>query len=334
MGQFRTEITVEPFQHKIEPHTKVMFVGSCFANNIGDKFDNCKLNASVNPFGVIYNPISVATTLTSILNNKAYIDTDLRYHNDLWLSFDHHSSFSDNDKSTCLENININCHSAFNHLSQCEFIFITFGSAWVYQLKETGQIVSNCHKYPADYFNRYMLSIEDIILKYTTLLTQLLEFNPNIKIVFTVSPVRHWKDGAHGNQLSKSTLLMAIDKLCGLFTSCHYFPAYELLMDDLRDYRFYADDMLHPSPSAIEYIYQKFEQCFFSDNTLQYKKEMLTLYKALHHKASNVNSESHQLFLKNQLKKIEGYNLKYPHANFSEESTFVKKNLLKSNCFK
>ena len=331
MEKFRTEVTVEPFQHKIEPHTKVMFVGSCFASNIGNKLNDCKFDASVNPFGVIYNPISVATTLTSIINNKKYTNSDLRYYNDLWLSFDHHSSFSNPDESTCLQHINKNCQSAHNYLNQCEFVFITFGSAWVYQLKETNQIVSNCHKYPANCFNRYMLNIDEIADTYTTLLKQLHEFNPNIKVIFTVSPVRHWKDGAHGNQISKSTLLMAIDSLCKLFEKCHYFPAYELLMDDLRDYRFYADDMLHPSPSAIEYVWQKFEQCFFSDNTLEYKKEMLNLTKALNHKATNVNSESHQIFLKNQLKKIENYILKYPHANFSEESTFVKKSLFKAN---
>lgn len=329
MEKFRTEITVEPFQHKIEPHTKVMFMGSCFANNIGDKFNNCKLEASVNPFGVIFNPASVASTLTSIISNKKYANSDLRFYNDVWLSFEHHSTFSNPDKNKCLQNINNNCHQAFNYLSQCEYVFITFGSAWVYQSKETNQIVSNCHKYPADCFNRYMLSIDEIVNTYETLLTQLLEFNPNLKIVFTVSPVRHWKDGAHGNQISKSILLLAIDTLCRSFDNCNYFPAYELLMDDLRDYRFYADDMLHPSSFAIEYIWQKFEQCFFSDNTLQYKKEMLNLTKALNHRAVNVNSESHQLFLKNQLKKIKGYILKYPHANFTNDLTFVKNKIVK-----
>ncbi len=324
MEKFRTEITVEPFQHKIEPHSKVMFVGSCFASNIGNKFDDFKLSASINPFGVIYNPLSVATTLTSIINQKIYLNSDLRHYNDLWLSFDHHSTFSNPDKSICLQNINNNCCSAFNYLKQCEFLFITFGSAWVYQLKETKQIVSNCHKYPANYFDRYILSIDEIVNTYKALLTQLAEFNPNLKVIFTVSPVRHWKDGAHGNQISKSTLLMAIDALCHTWQNCHYFPAYELLMDDLRDYRFYADDMLHPSSSAIDYIWQKFEHCFFSANTLQYKKEMLNLSKALNHKATNVNSELHQSFLINQLKKIETYILKYPHANFTNDLNYVK----------
>ncbi len=319
MNNFRTEIKVEPFKTKIEHDSKVMFLGSCFADNIGNKFAQCRLPAMVNPFGVIYNPMSVANTLQSIINNKTYNEQGLRFHNDLWLSFDHHSSFSNQSKTDCLQNINNSCSQTHEHLKNSDFLFITFGTAWVYQLKESNQIVSNCHKYPAKSFNRYILNIEEIVTTYKKLLTELLVFNPNFKIIFTVSPVRHWKDGAHGNQISKSTLLMAIDSLCEIFESSHYFPAYELLMDDLRDYRFYADDMLHPNNTAIEYIWSKFENCFLSQNTLEYKKEMLKLEKALNHKPFNPKSESHQLFIKKQIDTIESLMLKYPSVSLFDD---------------
>ena len=324
MNNFRTEIKVEPFKNKIEHDSKVMFLGSCFADNIGNKFSQYRLPAVVNPFGVIYNPMSVANTLQSIINNKTYNEQALRFYNDLWLSFDHHSSFSNQSKTDCLQSINDSCSQTHNYLKNSQFVFITFGTAWVYQLKESNQIVSNCHKYPAKSFNRYILNIEEIVTTYKKLLTELLVFNPNLKIIFTVSPVRHWKDGAHGNQISKSTLLMAIDSLCEIFESCHYFPAYELLMDDLRDYRFYSDDMLHPNNTAIEYIWSKFENCFFSPNTLEYKMEMLKLEKALNHKPFNPTSESHQLFIKKQIEIIELLMLKYPTVNLFDDLKTLK----------
>ncbi|WP_262709415.1 GSCFA domain-containing protein [Saccharicrinis carchari] len=301
-----------------------MFLGSCFANNMGSKFSECKLGNLINPFGVIYNPISVGNSLSSIIHKKVYSDTDLQNYNNRWLSFDHHSSFSDSNKSKCLKKINESIQEAAEFLKECEFVFFTFGTAWVYQLKETNQVVSNCHKYPDRCFNRYLLSIDEVVDKYKTLMKQLRAFNPDIKVIFTLSPVRHWKDGAHENQISKSILMLAIDRLCTLFDNCDYFPAYELLLDDLRDYRFYADDMLHPSASAITYIWEKFEDCFFSVNTLEYKKEMLKLTKALNHTPFDVKSVSHQVFLKKQLKKIEEYISRYPHIDFTKDLATVK----------
>ncbi len=328
MNNFRTEINPKPFKKKIEHDSDVIFIGSCFSENIGNKFKESRLPVLINPFGIIYNPMSVVNTLQAIITNKIYTENDLEYHNDLWLSFDHHSIFSDTSRVNCLQKINDKCHKSHNYLRNSQFIFITFGTAWVYQLKESNRLVSNCHKYPADSFNRYILNIDEIVNVYKKTLTELLVFNPNLNIIFTVSPVRHWKDGAHNNQLSKSTLLLAINQICELFESCHYFPAYELLMDDLRDYRFYTDDMLHPSNSAIEYIWSKFENCFFSSSTLDYKNEMLKLDKAIKHKPFNPASESHQQFLKKQITRIKDMMSKYPKADLSEDLAFLESRII------
>ncbi|TLX76161.1 GSCFA domain protein [Labilibacter sediminis] len=328
MNSFRTEIEVKENSYKIEYDTKVMFLGSCFATNIGQKFKESKLQAMVNPFGVIYNPVSVANTLRSIIQNKQYTESEIHFKNDHWHSFHHHSSFSHQSKDSCLQNINTNNQKAHNYLKETKFLFITFGTAWVYQWIENNQIVSNCHKYPAKVFNRFMLNPNEIINTYKKLLTELLVFNPQIKIIFTVSPVRHWKDGAHGNQLSKSTLLLAIDSLVEMFESSDYFPAYEIMLDDLRDYRFYDDDMLHPNRLAIEYIWNKFELCYFSKNTLQYQKEMIKLVKAINHRPFDSTSESHQKFLRDQIDKVKSHKINYPKTDFSEEIRFLKSKMV------
>ncbi|MGQ1786529.1 MULTISPECIES: GSCFA domain-containing protein [unclassified Saccharicrinis] len=328
MNNFRTEIKVDESVHKIEYDSQVMFLGSCFSDNMGNKFKEYRLPVLTNPFGVIYNPLSVANTLRSVIRNKTYTESELRYHNDLWLSFDHHGSFSKPDKNETLRLINDKCQISYEYLKRSRFIFITFGTAWVYQLKETNQIVSNCHKYAARCFNRYLLNIEEIVNTYKLLLTELLVFNPDLKIVFTVSPVRHWKDGAHGNQISKSTLMIAINNLCEMFESCSYFPAYEILMDDLRDYRFYAGDMLHPNSTAVEYIWEKFEISFFSTSTLHYKNEMLNLEKAVKHRALNPATDQHQRFLKKQIEKIEKLMITYPKTDFGNDLNVLRTEII------
>lgn len=328
MKNFRTEIQLKENPFKIEYNTKVMFLGSCFATNIGEKFKQSRIPVNVNPYGVIYNPMSVANTLNSIIKNHVYTESDLLIRDEKWHSFHHHSSFSDTNKENYLQRINNNNHQSHVYLKKTKFIFITFGTAWVYQWIKNNQIVSNCHKYPAKLFNRFKLNIDEIVNTYKKLLTELLVFNPNIKIIFTVSPVRHWKDGAHGNQLSKATLLLAIENLVDIFESCDYFPAYELLMDDLRDYRFYDDDMLHPNKLAIDYIWNKFEFCFFSKNTLEYQKEMSKLDKAISHRPFDTNSGSYQQFLINQIKKIEQYESHYPKTDFSQDLNFFKSKII------
>ncbi len=328
MDSFRTEVEVGKFSKKIEYDSKVMFLGSCFATNVGEKFKSVRLDTMVNPYGVIYNPISVANTLQAIIDRRIFSDEELKFKGEYWHSFYHHSSFSDRNKESCLQKINDSNQKAHNYLKSCDYIFITFGTAWVYQWKENEQIVSNCHKYPAKEFNRFVLNIDEIVSVYKKLLTELLVLNPGIQIVFTVSPVRHWKDGAHGNQISKSTLLLAIESIVDQFESSSYFPAYELLLDDLRDYRFYDVDMIHPNSVAIDYIWRKLESCIFSGKTLEYIKEMYKLVKAIGHRPYDSTSESYQSFLNNQIEKIRYLKDKYPKVDFSSDLNIFKSKIV------
>ena len=328
MSSFRTEVQVEKHKKNIGYDMDVMFLGSCFATNVGDRFLQSRLSAMVNPYGVIYNPMSVANTISSIISNRSFEEEDLNFYGEHWHSFFHHSSFSDRDKDACLLKINKVNAKAYNFLKSSKFIFITFGTAWVYQWMQNEAIVSNCHKYPAKEFNRFLLNVDEIVGKYKKLLTELLVFNPDIQIVFTVSPVRHWKDGAQGNQISKSTLLLAVNSLVEQFESCSYFPAYELVMDDLRDYRFYAEDMIHPNTVAIDYIWEKFKYCFFSHETLEYIKEMHKLVKAIGHIPYDSASVSHQNFLTKQVEKIHQLINKYPKADFSSDLDIIKSKII------
>ncbi len=328
MSSFRTEIHPKNIADKIEYDSKIMFLGSCFATNIGEKFKNARLNSMVNPYGVIYNPMSVDKTLKAIVNNRTFVSEDLHFFGDHWHSFFHHSSFSDRDKEKCLQKMNENNALAHNYLKSCKYLFITFGTAWVYQWIEDEEIVSNCHKYPSKSFNRYILNVDEIVTAYKKLLTKLLVFNPKLKIVFTVSPVRHFKDGTHANQISKSTLLLAVDSIVEQFESCDYFPAYELLLDDLRDYRFYDIDMVHPNSLAIDYIWRKLESCFFSTKTLDYIKEMHKLVNALGHRPYDSSSESHQIFLNKQIEKINYLKNKYPEVDLSSDLSYFKSKII------
>jgi hypothetical protein len=328
MQHFRTVFDIEPSKNKINYTTKILSLGSCFSENIGDKLLYYKLPVNINPFGILYNPESVANSIDILLQNKQFTDADIFEHNGIWNSFFHHSCFSDVDKENCLQKINTSITVAANHLKNTRFLLITFGTAWVYEYKKNRQIVSNCHKIPAKEFIRYRLSQEYIVERFSNTIKTLLQQNKNINIVFTVSPVRHFKDGAHENQLSKSTLLLAIDKLKHKFENIEYFPSYEIVMDDLRDYRFYADDMLHPSPQAVEYIWNKFKDAFTDKQTNIFFKQIEDIHKALQHKSFQPESEAHQKFLKSTYQKTEMLEKQIKSINFTKE-----KNILKNNMF-
>ncbi len=312
MDNFRTEVQVQDATKKMHYDAHLLFIGSCFATNIGSFFKEQCLNADVNPFGVLYNPLSIANSLERLISRDEFTNDEVFSNNGAYHSFFHHSSFNHTDKYFFLENVNQQLAAAANFLQKADYIVITFGSAWVYQHKELNQIVSNCHKYPANIFKRYMIGVQDIVERYSSLLQQLKQVNDQLKFIFTVSPVRHWKDGAHGNQLSKSTLLLAIDQLKRDFTDVEYFPAYEILLDELRDYRFFADDMLHPSDLAVEYIRKKFVNAYFDVEAMTILKRLTALSKASLHRPFNVDSASHQHFVSKQLNKIQAFQNQYP----------------------
>ena len=311
---FRTEISPDPSPFKIDYNSPVMFLGSCFSDNIGNKLKDLLFPVNINPFGVVYNPLSVNRSLKIILENKHFREEDLFSFNSLWHSWDHHSKFSGNDKIMVLESINREIEKAHFFLKEARFLILTLGTAWVFRLKESGKVVCNCHKVPANKFDHELLGVSEIVDSFIRLRQQLKDFNPELKIVFTVSPVRHWKDGAHGNQVSKSVLHLAVHNLlqmskCG----CQYFPAYELTLDDLRDYRYFADDLLHPNNQAIEYIWEKFSHVFLEEPSLGLSREIQKIHQASGHKLFNPSSESSREFLKSNLKKLEEIKRRHPH---------------------
>ena len=300
--KFRTEIIIPPSDFKISHQDKMMMIGSCFVESISDKLKNSAFRVDVNPFGIMYNPISVLMTLQDILKRKEYTSEDLFFHQEQYHSFSHHSRFSGTNKEVVIANINDRIKTANDFISNADYLFVTFGTSSVYYQTENKQVVANCHKLPAMSFVRKRIPEEEIVEQWHDFIIQLREINPKIKLIFTISPIRHWKDGAHENQISKSVLFLAVDKLMQE-SEVYYFPSYELIMDDLRDYRFYAEDMLHPNSLAIDYIWEKFGDAYFSSETKQLIKEWENIRQALNHRPFNPDSQEYKRFIEDAKKR-------------------------------
>ncbi|MFB6319025.1 GSCFA domain-containing protein [Saccharicrinis sp. FJH54] len=325
--ELSTKVTIHEPVLRLEHYHPVMFLGSCFATSIGHRFIKGKFPSVVNPFGVIYNPYSVASATGFLISDDPIPETALVEHDGLWHSFYHHSTFSAETKSALLQKIEEERLRASEFLKSAEWLFITFGTSWVFEHQQTGLIVSNCHKIPSVQFNRYRLNQDEIVSQYKDLLVKLNVFNPALKVVFTVSPVRHWKDGAHGNQLSKAVLLLAVEQLCEWFDSASYFPSYEIVMDELRDYRFYASDMFHMNEQAVEYIWQRFAEKWLSREAVQLVKKVEDIIKAVEHKPFNPNSEAYIAFLENVLQKAHDLENRFPHLDFYAEKRILNDRL-------
>lgn len=299
---------------------RLMALGSCFAAEMGARLVEAKFCCDVNPYGVLYNPRSISAALRETLEGKQYEEKDLFAFNECWHSPMHHSNFSSTSVEETLCRINTRLAAAHKELKSLDYLLLTFGTAWVYEDKKNGGIVGNCHKLPEKNFTRRKLSVSEIIHDYTSLLTGLLTQNPKLKVIFTVSPIRHVRDGLHANQLSKATLLLAIDQLRADFPqNVFYFPAYEILLDELRDYRFYADDMVHPSPLAVRYIWQKFVHSFLTEDALLIMQESENISKSLSHKPFHPQGEEYKRFLGQIVLKIDQLNRKYPYLDFQNE---------------
>jgi hypothetical protein len=278
----------------------------------------------VNPSGTVYNPVSVFNTLDAIISSKVTSVKDLFYHNKTWLSFFHYTDFTSEDPEILVKRINDSNIKAGEFLSKTKFLFITFGTSRVYRHKESGLIVSNCHKVPNSGFDIELLTVSEIADQWLSLLDRLSSFNPGLRIVFTVSPVRHWKDGAHGNQVSKSVLFLAIEELLKHKSEPEYFPAYELQMDDLRDYRFYADDMLHPSQSAIDYIWGKFSDAYFDKATRELQSQILKITKAMNHRIKTESDSGKKAFAESVLNLIAEVERLNTEIDFSLEKEYFR----------
>jgi hypothetical protein len=312
--QFTTKIPIQKYQKPITYESKIVALGSCFAENMSEKFEYFKFQNTLNPFGIIFNSVSIEKLVNRIVNKIEFTEKDIFFHNDLWHCYEVHSKLSNPNKEKFLKELNLLLFQSFSFLIQTSHIIITYGTSWVYKNIESNEIVANCHKVPQKQFTKEILSIENIEKSIQNTIALIQKVNPNCNFIFTVSPVRHIKDGFVDNTLSKSNLISAIHN--SQFTTHNYFPSYEIMMDELRDYRFYASDMLHPNQTAIDYIWERFSENYISDESQKVIEEVDSIQKSLLHRSFNPNSESHQKFLKNLQQKINTLALKFPHITF------------------
>ena len=313
--KLQTEVVLPGFPEKTGYTKKNLFMGSCFTENIGNKMAELLYEVDINPFGILYNPVSVANGLEILLRGKKFEKEDLIQHDNLWHSFYHHGRFSSPDADEALQKINDRMEHSSDFLKKTDFLFITFGTAWIYNYQASGQTVSNCHKIPGSEFHRARLTVAEIVERFNKLLPELQKINPQMNIIFTVSPIRHWKDGAVENQRSKSTLLLAVDEVikntAGI--NCSYFPSYEIVMDELRDYRFYADDMVHLSEVAVNYIWEKFEKKLINEESQKVALKVQKMNHAVNHKPFNKFTSENLIFLNQTLEKIKNLSRNYPY---------------------
>lgn len=323
-SKFQTTVDVPVYNWQTGYTKKNIFMGSCFTENVGNRMAMLKYNVDINPFGILYNPVSVANGLRVLLQNKEFTNEDLIEVDGLWHSFYHHGRFSFQNKKDTLDAINDRIKSSSEFLREADFLFITFGTAWVYRFKKTGQFVSNCHKIPATEFERVRLSVNEVVRQYFDLITIIRRKNPKLRILFTVSPIRHWKDGAIENQRSKAVLLLSIDELIHEFGHdfCAYFPAYEIVMDELRDYRFYADDMIHISDVAVDHIWEKFQSVLIDDESQKTAIQVQKVIKAAAHKPLHENTQKYIGFLQQMTDEVIRLETKYEHLDLAVEKEY------------
>ncbi|QHI36814.1 hypothetical protein IMCC3317_21840 [Kordia antarctica] len=296
--------------------SNVCLLGSCFSEHIGGKLAYYKFNTFQNPFGILFHPKAIENLLTKAINKDEFTEDDIFYVNERWHCFEAHSELSHADKNGLLSNLNLAIENTNQVLLEASHVIITLGTSWTYRHIETDTTVANCHKVPQKQFLKELLSVDEVAASVENCVVLLKSFNPKITVVFTVSPVRHLKDGFVENQQSKAHLLSGIHHVVSERNQIHYFPSYELMMDELRDYRFYAEDMIHPNATAINYIWEKFQHNWISHESEKTLEEIETIQKGLAHKPFNPNSEQHQNFLAKLQAKIEKLQKTYPFMQF------------------
>ncbi len=314
---FTTKIPISKSQNQIDYNSKIMSIGSCFAENMGENFQYFKFQIAINPFGIIFNPVSIEKLISRVVNKEKFTEKDIFFHNEMWHCFEVHSELSNSNKEEFLANLNeiiAKTHSQIISLTHC---IITFGTSWFYRNKLSNEIVANCHKVPQNQFDKEILSVETIEKSIQNTVDLIKKVNPNCNFIFTISPVRHIKDGFVENSVSKAHLISAIyDVINHQPSTINYFPSYEIMMDELRDYRFYAEDMLHPSQTAIDYIWIKFFENYVDEKEFATMNQVCEIQRALKHRPFNPNSESHQKFLQNLNQKINILAEKFPDIKF------------------
>ena len=302
----------------------VLLIGSCFSEHIHSKLNSLKFTTETNPFGIVFNPKSIAISLNRILIKNYYTINDVFEKDGLWFCFEAHTSIFEQTQLELVNILNATINSWHEKLKKAQWLVITVGSAYAYKHINLQQTVSNCHKLPNSTFEKQLMSSSDIVSDYSTLIENLKQLNPELQVMLTVSPVKHLRDGMIENSLSKAILIQAVHQLVSRNRNCHYFPAYELVTDDLRDYRFYKADMAHPNGMAIDYVWQKFEEVYFSDDTKLINLKFADVHSAFHHKPLNKKTEAFVKFKSTYYKKCEALKAQYPWADLSTELMYFK----------
>lgn len=330
--QFQLPIQIKSPERKISYRDKILLTGSCFTEHIGNSLEELKFSALQNPNGILFDPVSVCKSLISYTENKQYSASDLFYLNEVWNSWNHHSRFSHIDKTECLKGINQSQQRAHDFLKTANWLIITLGSSFSYLLKEESSHhtplgsrgVSNCHRAPAQWFTKYLLTIDEIVSNLEGCYQRLMKFNPGLNIVFTISPVRHIRDGVVENNRSKARLLEAVHHMIARVEKLSYFPAYELVIDVLRDYRFYDTDLVHPNYMATEFVLEKFAESFIDEESRQLMEEVQKIVIAAKHKPFQPETNAHKIFLKSHLEKAIELQKRVPFINLAKEINYFK----------
>lgn len=296
--KLKTEIPLasQPY-NQIDYSSRLLLFGSCFSENIGDKLEYYKFQCEVNPFGILFHPLAIETLISRAINKDYYSEDELVFQNEQWSCLDAHSKLNDTSKTQLLQNLNSALDQTYDALKEDTHVVITLGTSWVYRFLESDKLVANCHKLPQKKFLKELLSVDEINQSLWAIVELIRSINPRVNFIFTVSPVRHTKDGVIENTQSKAHLIAAVHQVVDTRKQLYYFPSYELMMDELRDYRFYNDDMLHPSAQAIRYIWEKFQKVWMTEKTIDISNRVGQIQSKKAHQPFNPNSEAHRTFL-------------------------------------
>jgi GSCFA family len=332
--QFQLPIEIKPLSKPVTYHDKILLMGSCFTEHIGNALEELKFSVLQNPNGILFDPVSVCRSLVSYVANKKYTEADLFQLNEVWHSWNHHSRFSNINPGEAVRIVNESQQTAHEFLKQADWIIITLGSSFYYRLSKLaespktppseglGEAVANCHRAPAQWFNKHLLDISETVSMLDDCIQQLLHFNPKLNFIFTVSPVRHIRDGVVENNRSKARLIESVHRIVGKYEQAHYFPAYELMIDVLRDYRFYDIDLVHPNYPATEFVLEKFAESCIDPASQELMKEVKDIVIARKHKAFQPETKAHQQFLMTYFEKTKALQKKYPFLDLKEELVY------------
>ncbi len=322
---FRLELHIKPFAKQISIRDTIMLMGSCFTDHISKRLQQHKFKVLENPNGIIFNPVSIANALDCYIQKKEYKADNLFLFNELWTSWDHHSSFSHPDQGTCLQQINNSVNEAHQFLKEAQWLVITLGSSFVYELKDNslngqaGYTAANCHKVPASHFTHRLLSYGEAENTLQRIIQSLQAFNSKLNIIFTISPVRHYREGLVENNRSKALLHTAVHAMLQKYHQVQYFPSYELVIDDLRDYRFYAEDLVHPNYQATQYVWEKFTEAVIDAESRDIMKQVFSIHHARNHKPLHLGSAQHLQFLQTMYDKTSALSRQYPFIDLDAE---------------